>query len=422
METGEKKFSEETERSGEIRPEDGGKAGDPVLEKAAGGTGKADPRPDMSKEEAAPGMDYHDEMIQIEMLFQSHIVSFGYKEYSLETYVDRHVFGAWKAREGCADTDEMRAGLNIDGILRSADPSESEVLTYLQYTLNIAELCRRAFNQEKAPGYDFDIRNYTELLSRIRAILRRLGYEVKYIPEKEFIYIVPRDAAAEAVSADETDPVSQAVTEYRSTSFAGNLAGKRKILAELGKTIESYPDNLKSEHAVLFSRIEFMLNHVQIRHDQSEGDDRIERVALMSADELEHWYDETYRLILLRILEHQSEDRIRDIDELAGECGIGIETISEEEMADLLNGRLPEEESADGSPSPEEDAEKKPEGKEKDSGADGHLPESGEAREKKPAEVRSGSSGSAKRIIIAVLVADILFVLFVLCWILFVGV
>ena len=110
METGEKKFSEETERSGEIRPEDGGKAGDPVLEKAAGGTGKADPGPDMSKEEAAPGMDYHDEMIQIEMLFQSHIVSFGYKEYSLETYVDRHVFGAWKAREGCADTDEMRAG------------------------------------------------------------------------------------------------------------------------------------------------------------------------------------------------------------------------------------------------------------------------------------------------------------------------
>ena len=71
---------------------------------------------------------------------------------------------------------------------------------------------------------------------------------------------------------------------------------------------------------------------------------------------------------------------------------------------------------------PEEDAEEKPEGKEKDSGADGHLPESGEAREKKPAEVRSGSSGSAKRIIIAVLVADILFVLFVLCWILFVGV
>ena len=208
------------------------------------------------------------------------------------------------------------------------------------------------------------------------------------------------------------------------TKFLESYTDRLLIADEggLGKTIESYPDNLKSEHAVLFSRIEFMLNHVQIRHDQSEGDDRIERVALMSADELEHWYDETYRLILLRILEHQSEDRIRDIDELAGECGIGIETISEEEMADLLNGRLPEEESADGSPSPEEDAEEKPEGKEKDSGADGHLPESGEEQEKKPAEVRSGSSGSAKRIIIAVLVADILFVLFVLCWILFVGV
>ena len=85
-------------------------------------------------------MDFHDSMIQTEMLFQSRIISFGYKEYSLETYADRGALRSWKAREGCADTDEMRAGLNIDGILRSADPSESEVLTYIQYVLNIGQI------------------------------------------------------------------------------------------------------------------------------------------------------------------------------------------------------------------------------------------------------------------------------------------
>ena len=148
------------------------------------------------KEEAsapAPDYDYHDAIIQIEMLFQSHILSFGYKEYSLETFADRRYFQEWAAREGCSDTDEMRAGLNIDGILRSSDPSESEVLTYLQYTLNIAELCRRSYNREEVQGYDFDIRNYTELLSRIRALLRQLHFDVRYVPDKEFIYIVPHD-------------------------------------------------------------------------------------------------------------------------------------------------------------------------------------------------------------------------------------
>ena len=90
--------------------------------------------------ENAAWEDFHDAMIQIEMLFQSHILSFGYKEYTLENYADKRIFPEWKAREGCRDTDEMRAGLNIDGILRSGEPSEGEALTYVQYVINIAEL------------------------------------------------------------------------------------------------------------------------------------------------------------------------------------------------------------------------------------------------------------------------------------------
>ena len=44
--------------------------------------------------------DFHDALIQIEMLFQSHILSFGYKEYSLETFADRKYFAGWKGSYG----------------------------------------------------------------------------------------------------------------------------------------------------------------------------------------------------------------------------------------------------------------------------------------------------------------------------------
>ncbi len=351
------------------------------------------------RDEAAAGQpsyfDYHDAMIQIEMLFQSHILSFGYKEYSLETYVDRRFFREWKAREGCADTDEMRAGLNIDGILRSADPSESEVLTYLQYTLNIAELCRRSFNREEAPGYDFDIRNYTELLSRIREILKRFRHEVKYVPEKEFIFLVPRDPAAEAASEDESDPVSAAITEYRSSSAKGQIGRKRELLSTLGSSIERFNDNLKRENNVLFSRIEFMLNNLNIREGGQENEQVAERVARMSSEEMEDWYDETYQMILLRILQHENQERIRKVDELAAECGTGINAITEEEMAQLLNA---------------------------DPGdADlGTAEFTGEAvsrlyrTEKVPAvpEKKSTSRG----VLAAIVIADVLFVLFILCY------
>ena len=87
----------------------------------------------------------------------------------------------------------MRQGLNIDGILAKPDPTKNEILTYLQYTLNIAELCRRNFNADETRGYDFDLRNYTVLLSRIRELLARLKYDVKYISDKEVIYLVTKD-------------------------------------------------------------------------------------------------------------------------------------------------------------------------------------------------------------------------------------
>ena len=76
-------------------------------------------------------------------------------------FVDKRYFSDWKGNENCRDTDEMRHGINIDGILGSADPTKNEVLIFLQYTVNIAELFRRRFNEEKTPGFQFNLRTYT---------------------------------------------------------------------------------------------------------------------------------------------------------------------------------------------------------------------------------------------------------------------
>ncbi len=345
-----------------------------------------------------PDFDFHDEMIQIEMLFQSHILSFGYKEYTLENYADKRFFAEWKAREGCRDTDEMRAGLNIDGILRSASPSESEVLTYLQYVLNIAELCRRSFNQDDAQGYDFDIRNYTQLLSRVRDILKKLHYDYRYVEDKEFIFIVPHDVTMDAAIPDRPfDPLYGAITEYRSTSAAGNLVRKRELLTEMGRTIETYPDNLKHGNNTLYSRIEFLLNHVNIRYDNREGEERIERIAAMKDEELEDWYDETYRMLIVRILAHENLERLSRVDQLASECGTGIEEVTAEEIASLLNGLSGNEE------------------------ASGQTPQRHPSEALYRSETEAPAGGDAQKdrhvipkVIAAVILADILFIVFLL--------
>ena len=280
-------------------------------------------------EENGEHFDFHEAMLQVEMIFQSSLLSYGFKEYSIENFVDKKYFYSWKGKEGCSDTDAMRQGLNIDGILEKENPSVNEVLTYLQYTLNIAELCRRNFNSDELTGYYFDLRSYTNLLTRIRELLTILKYDVKYVAEKEVIYLVTKDVAADAVTSTSSDPITDAIVEYNSYSVAGNLDRKRKILNDMGDMVESYTDNRSPGNVKLFSNIEFMLYNFNIRNNNFEGDDRVEHVATMSKEELEAWYDETYQMMLLRILQHENLERMKRVDAVQQACeASSVESIS----------------------------------------------------------------------------------------------
>ena len=337
--------------------------------------------------------DFHDALIQIEMLFQSHILSFGYKEYSLETFADRKYFAGWKGREGCIDTDAMRQGLNIDGILRAPEPSDNEVLTYLQYVLNIAELCRRSYNAEEMTGYDFDVRNYTELLSRVKEVLGRLGYELKYIADREFVYLIPKDPAAGTLMEISGDPENEALAEYRSFQLTGELDKKRALLAKIGERIEGFDDNLTDENVRLFRKIMFMLNHLKIRNEEPIGERAVdgvpEAILEMTDEERENWYDTTYQLMLLRILGHASADRLREVSDLAAECGIeGIDAIPSRSREEETPAALPEKEET--SPEAEEEQE-----------------------ERKLQSERRQNTHMIRNVIIALIIADILFVLVV---------
>lgn len=311
------------------------------------------PKENELKNENSRVLDLHDEILQIEMLFQSPVISVGYKEYSLENFVDKRYFGAWKGRENCTDTDAMRQGLNIDGILSTPNPSKNEVLTYLQYTLNIAELCRRRFNEDNGRSSDFNIKRYTELLTSIRRILRALDYDVRFVPDKEIIYLVARNIAADAVADNSDDVETDKIIEYNSFAVAGNMQRKREILLSMGDTIESYSDNMAPGNVKLYSNIEFMLHNFNIRTDNTTGEDRVEYVADMSEEELEKWYDEAYQMMLLRILQNENQKRMQRVEAVQAACEAqSVEELKrtlEAEGADriITNRRIEEYEAAD---------------------------------------------------------------------------
>ena len=262
--------------------------------------------------------DYHDALVQIHMLFESTILTYGFKEYTIENFVDKHYFSDWKGNENCRDTDEMRHGINIDGILGNADPTKNEVLIFLQYTVNIAELFRRKYNEEKAPGFQFNLRTYTLLMSKIRDLLIRLGYELKYIPSKEVLYLIRTDAATDAAIESSEEQVRDMIIEYSSYAVSCDLSRKKIILDSLGKIVEEYDDNQQGDNIELFGSIEFMLRNFSIRRDNTEGANRNDFVAGLTETELLDWYDEIYQLLLLRILKHNNIARMEKIDAVRG--------------------------------------------------------------------------------------------------------
>ena len=262
--------------------------------------------------------DYHDALVQIHMLFESTILTYGFKEYTIENFVDKHYFSDWKGNENCRDTDEMRHGINIDGILGNADPTKNEVLVFLQYTVNIAELFRRKYNEEKAPGFQFNLRTYTLLMSKIRDLLIRLGYELKYIPSKEVLYLIRTDAATDAAIESSEEQVRDMIIEYSSYAVSCDLSRKKIILDSLGKIVEEYDDNQQGDNIELFGSIEFMLRNFSIRRDNTEGANRNDFVAGLTETELLDWYDEIYQLLLLRILKHNNIARMEKIDAVRG--------------------------------------------------------------------------------------------------------
>ncbi len=262
--------------------------------------------------------DYHDALVQIHMLFESTILTYGFKEYTIENFVDKHYFSDWKGNENCRDTDEMRHGINIDGILGNADPSKNEVLIFLQYTVNIAELFRRRYNEEKIPGFQFNLRTYTLLMSKVRDLLIRLGYELKFIPSKEVLYLISTDAATDAAIESSEEQVRDMIIEYSSYAVSCDLSRKKTILDSLGTIVEEYDDNQQGDNIELFGSIEFMLRNFNIRRDNTEGANRNDFVAGLTESELSDWYDEIYQLLLLRILKHNNIARMEKIDAVRG--------------------------------------------------------------------------------------------------------
>lgn len=250
----------------------------------------------------------NDQVKKIEKL----LLEYSVEDWTPEYFVDEKCMRNWKARNGFTSCEEIRERLCITHSSIYKGLSEACVLSYLEYVSNIIWLC----NEKYEGQYNYFSDKYIYLQESVTELLDDLGYEKKIFADEEKVILVEKNAAMTAAAEVVDSNTAYAVIEYNHHLLKGNIAEKQRILKILADKFEPMRGELKKVNKELESNIGYLLNKMNIRHNNMEGKNAIEYVKNLSDQELEEWYDETYQMLLLCFLEYDNIERSKKISKL----------------------------------------------------------------------------------------------------------
>ena len=192
------------------------------------------------------------------------------------------------------------------------------LVSFMEYLYNFAmdDACSRF-------GYffktSFDLDQYRQ---QIESLADKIGYDIAV--HDDIYKFVPFDAVANeiAMNPDISDADSYRIITYHSDK--GNIDAKRHTLKALADLLEPKEKELKANNmASLRADVFFCFNNLNIRHnnlDKNDADNYRPWLDEMSVEELERYYDITYRMTLHAFMSLEHLDEKRKIEDLKRKC------------------------------------------------------------------------------------------------------
>ena len=236
--------------------------------------------------------------------------------YSLEDFFDTFMFKTWKARGTCISCKDMRKTLNLDEIVDSDDPSFEETISYCEYVANLIKLYDKAELKEGVHLCKTSVA--VAIITNLNSIMDWLNQEMVFFEKEERVLITEKNAAVTAVAEYVDEELAYQIVKYNHYTLKGDISKKKEILLKLGSELEPKRKQLSPINSQLETNIFFMLNNLNIRHNNRSKKDKNykEYVAKMKKNKLEEWYDELYQMMLLAMLELEQVERNQKINEL----------------------------------------------------------------------------------------------------------
>ncbi len=231
-------------------------------------------------------------------------------------FADIYCFSEWKNRYSYLNIEDMADDLDIeldeDNIPDNL--TTVEILKYLEFAINIIMLCDSKILQENSQ-YEYN-NKYWILDENIDIALEHLNFCKQELNNEERIILIEKNPSAIAVAEIVDENTACKVIEYNHYLLKGDIDKKKEILLKLANKYEGIKSNIKSLNGKLDDDIGFMLNNINIRHNNKSGKSKKEYVSKMRKDTMEKWYDETYQMLLLAFLLNEQPSRSKKISQL----------------------------------------------------------------------------------------------------------
>lgn len=237
--------------------------------------------------------------------------------YDLEEFVDKYCLAGWKNRNRCISYDDMRVKLEITSFWMQQGSSAIRALMYIEFMANMVYICEKYI--ERYEQYD----NYKVtsaflcIKDNLISIAENMNMEFKVFDDKEQILLIEKDSATMAVAEIVESDIAYDLIQYNHFLLKGDIEAKRKILKSLANKFEEVRPLLKmANYSTLESNTGYLLNKLNIRHNNLTGKNMVPYVRDMGKKELEEWYDEIYQMVLLCVLVADNITRNKKVEEL----------------------------------------------------------------------------------------------------------
>lgn len=265
---------------------------------------------------ASESINISNEVDRIVQLSLKECSVFFLKTYTLFDYVDRYCFSKWNQRGHFIDLKDLLETINYNSLKQQAKSGDVDsFITLIELTYNMWALAYKDIKKRNSNCNGED--GFYHLQKVMLNNLNKYNHKVFACDDRFLVIEDKPEVTAVAEVVDQS--LALDVIKYNHRSLQGEVELKKAILLTMGAEIEPRRDELEKLNKQLASDIFFMLNNMNVRHNNCNESDTAKYqklVAEMDKKQLEGWYDELYQMLLLAFLLLDNIERTKRVKEL----------------------------------------------------------------------------------------------------------